>query len=104
MSASEFSGLRSNGLDRSATGVGVDTATPLTMATAATTVPNELVIGTIGVEGPPVAPDTFTSGAGFTALARAGTQGAGPAGNISVNAEFRIVARWASTSPMRPWG
>ena len=78
MSASEFSGLRSSGLDQSATGVGIDTASPLTAATAATTVPNELVVGTIGVEGPPVAPDTFSPGTGFTALDRAGTKGGGP--------------------------
>jgi hypothetical protein len=105
MSASEFSGLRSNGLDRSATGVGIDTATPLTMATAATTIPNELVIGTIGVEGPPVAPDTFTPGSGFTSLDRAGTQGGRPAGSISVNAEYRIVTDVGADDPGdRPGG
>src|SRR5262245_35580383 len=91
MTATEFSGLRANALDRAATGVGIDDPSPLTAMTAATTIGDELLVGTIGVEGPPVAPDTFTPGAGYLPLARAGTQGGGAAGNISVNGEYRIV-------------
>src|SRR5262249_23927178 len=60
------SGLGANALARLATGVGVNTDSPLTNPTATTTLADELLVGTIGVEGP--SSDAFTPGAGFLPL------------------------------------
>jgi hypothetical protein len=89
-SAAEFSGLAPTGaLDQTSTNVGWSTA-PSSGATSATTQADELLIGAIGVEGP--LGDTFTPGAGYTALTRAGTTGGFSTSNITIDPEYRIVS------------
>jgi len=89
MSVAEFSGLAvelTKDQTKSATGTGTS---PSSGATSTTIYPSELLIGAIGVEGP--IEDSFTPGASWTALNRAGTSGNPAASNITINSEYRIV-------------
>jgi len=71
LSANEFSGVsKTAALDQTSAASGTDT-NPSSGSTATTTLANELLIGSIGVEGPLA--DTFTTGGSYTALTRAGT-------------------------------
>src|SRR5579884_1837130 len=83
MTASEFSGL--GGLDRTAAGSGFGTAVA-TAPTLPTVVPQELLIGAVGVAGS--VGESFTAGTGFTTLARAGTT---TGSDVTADAEYAIV-------------
>src|SRR5947207_3081824 len=75
LSANEFSGLSpTSALDQTHTATGSSTA-PSSGATAATTEAAELLLGAMGVGG--TISDTFTPGASYTALTRAGITGIG---------------------------
>ena len=90
LSASEFSGLATTAtVDKVASATGNNT-TPSSGATATTAQASELLIGGIGVEGPTT--ETFTAGANYTAVGRAGTSGGTAANNITINPEYRIVS------------
>ena len=74
LSASEFSGLETSAtVDKVASATGNNTA-PSSGATTTTAQASELLIGGIGVEGPTT--ETFTAGASYTVMVRAGTSGA----------------------------
>src|SRR5437667_1919810 len=71
LSANEFSGVsKTAALDQTSAASGTDT-NPSSGSTATTTLANELLIGSIAVEGPLA--DTFTTGGSYTPLTRAGT-------------------------------
>jgi hypothetical protein len=90
LSATEFSAVAAtSALDRTSTSTGKSTS-PSSGTTAMTNQTSEILIGVIGVEGPVT--ETFTPGASFTSLAGSGTTGGSPASNITVRAEYRIVA------------
>src|SRR2546427_8728389 len=75
LSANEFSGLSpTSALEQTHTATGSSTA-PSSGATAATTEAAELLLGAMGVGG--TISDTFTPGASYTALTRAGITGIG---------------------------
>jgi len=91
VSATEFAGLSATSpLDATQVAANLlpDTS-PSSGLTAATTQANELVLGAIGVQGLPT--QTFTPGAGFTGLPRAGT-GDLLGNNITINPEYKIVS------------
>jgi cysteine-rich repeat protein len=108
LSVSEFSGLSASGpLDRSATATGNSVA-PSAGPTAATVVPEELVLGAIGVETR--SPEPFAPGAGFTALASASSGSTGTVTtHVMIDPEFRIVSTTGSQAadgtitPARQW-
>jgi len=93
MSANEFSGLATSSvLDKTAS-AGDNTGTntsPTSGNTATTTQANELLIGAIAVEGPTA--DTFTLGASYSTLTRAGTNAGSAQDNITMNCEYQIVS------------
>jgi hypothetical protein len=90
LSVAEFSGLEQTApLDRVSTENGNGT-TPSSGLTVTTTVPDELLVGAIGVEGPDG--DSFAAGAYYTALPRIGTSGGSASSNVSINPEFQIVS------------
>ncbi|MGH7875608.1 MAG: beta strand repeat-containing protein [Candidatus Binatia bacterium] len=90
LSANEFSGLATTAtLDKVASATGNNTA-PFSGATTTTAQASELLIGGIGVEGPTT--ETFTAGASYATVARAGTSGGTAANNITINPEYRIVS------------
>lgn len=94
VSANEFSGLLGpSPLDQTAAAIG-NSASPNSGATATTAQADELLIGALGVEG--FATETFTPGAGYTLLPRAGTLGGSQATNVTINPEFRIVSATGS--------
>src|SRR5579885_1868059 len=72
-------------LDRTATGAGTGT-TPATAPTAATSYPEELVLGAIGTDGS--ASDTLAPGTGFGALPSAGTS---TGTDATIYPEFRVT-------------
>src|SRR5437667_6237509 len=83
LSANEFSGLSpTSALDQTQTATGSST-TPSSGATAATTEAAELLLGAMGVGG--TISDTFTPGASYTALTRAGITGIGFRGAASAS-------------------
>src|SRR5213595_1125941 len=72
LSANEFSGLSpTSALDQTHTATGSSTAPSSGTTAAATSEAAELLLGAMGVAGP--ISDTFTLGASYTALTRAGT-------------------------------
>lgn len=81
--------VRANKLDLTASGAGTNKA-PNSGATGATGHANELLIGAIGAEGPRT--DAFAPGAGYTLVGRAGSDTGGPATNVTISPEFRIVS------------
>ncbi|MBI5732800.1 prepilin-type N-terminal cleavage/methylation domain-containing protein [Candidatus Jorgensenbacteria bacterium] len=93
--------------DQVAHGYG-DGVTAVTSSTLPTAYPDELLIGSIGVNGP--LGDTFTPGASYALLGRSGTTGGSTNSNISVNLEYRIVSSTgsygagATLGTSRPWG
>ncbi len=90
LSAHEFSGLATSAtVDKVATATGNNTA-PSSGATTTTVQASELLVGGIGVEGPTT--ETFTAGASYTIIGRAGTSGGTAANNITINPEYRIVS------------
>ena len=89
LSANEFSGLAAAGaLDRTSTAIGSG-STPSSGLTPTTTQADELLLGAIGVEAHLGL--SFTPGADYLGLARAGTRGGPPNTNITINPEYRIV-------------
>ena len=85
--AHEFSGLASaSTVDQTASANG-NSSTPASGSTAVTTQADELLIGAIGVSGPPT--DIFTPGSGYTALASIGFS---DAWNGTIYPEYRIVS------------
>lgn len=103
---SNFSGLDTSSLDKSATATGSSTA-PSSGNTAATTQADELLYTAIASEGP--SGDTFTVGTSYTAIDKAGTTGGQTYSNITLNGEYRIVSA-TGTYPgdgtlgtSRPW-
>lgn len=89
LAAAVFVGLDPIGaLDRTRTGKGSGTVAS-SGSTSPTRHPVELLFGVIGVEGPPT--ESFTPGAGYTALSRGGTTGGSATSNITVNPEWRVV-------------
>ncbi len=103
--AHEFSGLASSSpLDQTASASGSST-TPSSGNTAVTTQADELLIGAIGVGGPPT--DGFTPGGGYTALTSAGFSG-GFEGTI--RPEYKIISVAGNyqadgvLNPSRSWG
>src|SRR5438093_1783281 len=76
LSANEFSGLSpTSALDQMHTATGSSTAPSSGATAAATSEAAELLLGAMGVAGP--TSDTFTPGASYTALTRAGITGIG---------------------------
>jgi hypothetical protein len=89
MSANQFSGIASTSArDQTAAATGNSTA-PSSGATPTTTQASELLVGTVGVEGPST--ETFTVGASYTIMGRRGTSGGTATNNITVNPEYRLV-------------
>ncbi|MBW2437899.1 MAG: hypothetical protein JRF29_11510, partial [Deltaproteobacteria bacterium] len=85
--AGEFSELAtSSTLDQATSNTG--NATAMTSGSVTTTVPNELLIGAIGVQGP--TSDNFVHGSGWTGLTEAGTS------NITLNSQYQIVSATGS--------
>ncbi len=90
LSANEFSGLATTAaVDKVKSATGNNTA-PSSGATTTTAQASELLIGGIGVEGPTT--ETFTAGASYATVGRAGTSGGTAANNITINPEYRIVS------------
>src|SRR5262245_45205860 len=90
MSANEFSGLASSSTkDQTSSGSGNSTSAS-SGSTPTTTQANELLLGTIGVEGK--SSETFTAGSGYTTIGRVGTNQGNVTANITVNPEYRIVS------------
>ncbi len=103
--AHEFSGLASSfTLDQTASANG-NSATPSSGTTAVTAQTDELLIGAIGVSGPPA--DTFTPGAGYSALSFNGFSGVW---NGTIRPEYKIVSVTGAyqadgaLNPSRGWG
>src|SRR2546427_275759 len=95
LSVNEFSGLRASALDKTAGATG-DSTTPASGATALTAQPDELLIGAMGVETKKT--ESFTGGAGYTALT---SSSSGPAlgaatANVTIDPEYRIVTATGS--------
>src|SRR5581483_7726965 len=67
---------------------------PSSGSTATTSQANELVVGSIGVEGP--SGDTFTLGSGFSSITRSGTTGGSAVSNVTTNPEYKIVSTTGS--------
>ncbi len=87
----EFSGLAAVAtLDQVASNNG-SSATPSSGSTATTTQAEELLVGAIGVSGPPT--DSFTPGSGYTALSSVGFTGVW---NGTIRPEYRIVSATGS--------
>ncbi len=87
----EFSGLAAVAtLDQVASNNG-SSATPSSGNTATTTQAEELLVGAIGVSGPPT--DSFTPGSGYTALSSVGFTGVW---NGTIRPEYRIVSATGS--------
>jgi hypothetical protein len=89
MSANQFLGILSTApRDQTVSATGSSTA-PSSGSTPTTTQAAELLLGTVGVEGPTT--ETFTVGTSYTIAGRAGTSGGTATNNITVNPEYRIV-------------
>jgi len=89
LAANEFFGLAATStLDAVASSTG-NSKSPSSGNTSSTIQASELLIGAIGVEGP--ASETFTAGASYTTIGRAGTSGGNAANNITINPSYRGV-------------
>lgn len=76
--------------DKSSTGTGSGT-NPKSGTTATTSQADEILIGSIGTEGPS-GDDVGTWQQSFTAGVRVGTSGGGAAGNVTISEGYRIVS------------
>jgi len=87
----EFSGLAAVAtIDQAASNNG-SSATPSSGSTATTTQADELLVGAIGVSGPPT--DSFTPGSGYTVLSSIGFTGVW---NGTIRPEYQIVSATGS--------
>lgn len=89
LGASEFTGLAVSGTKDQAAGASGQSTAPSSGSTPTTTQAVELLIGSIGVEGP--SGDTFSAGASYLTIGRGGSTGGNAATNITINPEYRIV-------------
>ena len=96
LSANEFSGLAPSApRDQTSASTGNSTAAS-SGSTATTTQAEELLIGTIGVEGK--SNESFTTGGSYTIMGRVGTNQGSATSNITVNPEYRLVSATGSYS------